>query len=187
MKPPSTSILTFVLFTALIVWRLYSRLRRMISRQRLSKVRPWITIGLYSAMLVLLGLALHAHPVALGWLAGGLAVGGLLGWFALSKTQFEQTPQGLFYTPHAPVGIAVSVLFVARMAYRVMQASSTQRMTQPGPPDFARSPLTLALFGLLASYFIAYSVGLVCWRLRVLRASPPPEEREGMRAEQDLL
>ena len=171
MKPPSTSALTLILFVLLIVWRLYARLRRMIARQRLSKVRPWVTIGLYATVLVLLCLALHTHPAALWWVAGGLAAGSFLGLFALRKTQFEQMPQGLFYTPHAPVGIALSLLFVARIAYRLVQVSATQTMVQPGKPDFDRSPLTLAIFGLLASYFIAYAGGLVRWRFRVLRSS----------------
>ena len=41
--------------------------------------------------------------------------------------------------------------------------------------DFVRSPLTLAVFGLLAGYYIAYAIGLVRWRYRVLRAK---RERE---------
>ena len=187
MKPASTSTLTLVLFVLLIVWRLYARLRRMIARQRLSKVRPWLTIGLYSTMLVILCAALHTHPAALWWLAGGLAMGSFLGLFALSKTRFERTPEGFFYTPHAPVGIALSLLFIARMAYRLVQVSATQTMMHPGQPDFARSPLTLAIFGLLASYFLAYAGGLVRWRCRVLRSLRQPQEREGVRVEQEPL
>jgi hypothetical protein len=36
--------------------------------------------------------------------------------------------------------------------------------------DFARSLLTLAVFGLLAGYYIRYAIGLVRWRFGVLRA-----------------
>jgi hypothetical protein len=39
----------------------------------------------------------------------------------------------------------------------------------PAAAAFARSPLTLAVFGLLAGYYIAYAVGLLHWR----RAHPP--------------
>jgi hypothetical protein len=39
----------------------------------------------------------------------------------------------------------------------------------------ARSPLTLAVFGLVAGYYISYAIGLARWRFRVLRAK---RERE---------
>jgi hypothetical protein len=38
------------------------------------------------------------------------------------------------------------------------------------PDVFARSPLTLAIFGLLAGYYVAYAIGLVRWRSRVMAA-----------------
>jgi hypothetical protein len=42
---------------------------------------------------------------------------------------------------------------------------------EPGRPrsplEFAHSPLTLSIFGLLAGYYIAYAIGLVRWRFAV--------------------
>ena len=35
------------------------------------------------------------------------------------------------------------------------------------PLEFAHSPLTLSIFGLLAGYYIAYAIGLVRWRFAV--------------------
>ena len=35
------------------------------------------------------------------------------------------------------------------------------------PNDFAASPLTLAIFGLLAGYYVTYAIGLINWRKRV--------------------
>ena len=37
------------------------------------------------------------------------------------------------------------------------------------PGDFAASPLTLGIFGLLAGYYVTYAIGLVRWRLGVER------------------
>jgi hypothetical protein len=39
-----------------------------------------------------------------------------------------------------------------------------------GASEFAQSPLTLFVFGLLAGYYISYAVGLALWRSSVLRA-----------------
>jgi hypothetical protein len=68
---------------------------------------------------------------------------------------------------------------VARIAYRFIEIYAID----PGPPhgmdDFARSPLTLAVFGLLAGYYVAYAVGLLRWRFGVLRAK---REREAAQA-----
>jgi len=43
--------------------------------------------------------------------------------------------------------------------------------------DFVRSPLTLAVFGLLAGYYIGYAIGLARWHHRVLRARREREAR----------
>jgi hypothetical protein len=78
----------------------------------------------------------------------------------------SRRPEGLFYTPNAHLGIALSLLFVGRILYRLFEVY----LIAPGMPnevgDFARSPLTLAVFGLLAGYYIRYAVGLVRWRFR---------------------
>src|SRR3954447_26598636 len=105
MQAPSPSTLTLALLLPLLGWRVYARFRRMVGRQRLSRIRPWITLAIFPILLVLLCFAAREHLERLGWLAGGLGFGGLLGIFGLRKTRFEPTPQGLFYTPNAHLGI----------------------------------------------------------------------------------
>lgn len=177
MQAPSSSTITLLVLLPLIVWRVYARFRRMVGRQRLSRIRPWVTLAIFPVLLVLLGFAAHEHLERLLWLAGGLGLGALLGVFGLSKTRFEPTPQGLFYTPNAHLGIALSLLFVGRIAYRLFEIYAVEPTVQHGMGDFARSPLTLAVFGLLAGYYISYAIGLVRWRFRVLRAK---REREAL-------
>ena len=116
----------------------------------------------------------------LWWLAGGLGFGSLLGFFGLNQTRFEPTPKGLFYTPNAHLGIALSLLFVARIAYRLVEAYAIEPTAPHGTSDFARSPLTLAVFGLLAGYYLTYALGLVRWRFRILRAK---RQREALKWE----
>jgi cytochrome b561 len=162
----------------LLGWRVYARFRRMVGRQRLSRVRPWVTLAIFPTLILLLGLAAHSHPERLWWLAAGLSLGSLLGSFGLRKTKFEPTPQGLFYTPNAHLGIALSLLFVARIIYRLVEVYALEPTVPHGMDDFARSPLTLAVFGLLAGYYIAYAIGLARWRFGVLRAK---RQREALK------
>ena len=175
MPAPGSTIITLLVLLPLVAWRVYARFRRMVGRQRLSRIRPWITLTLFPLVIVLLGFAAHEHLDRLSWLAGGLILGALLGTFGLRKTRFEPTPEGLFYTPNAHLGIALSLLFVGRILYRLFEVYFPAPGMPNGVDDFARSPLTLAVFGLLAGYYIRYAIGLVRWRFGVLRAK---RERE---------
>lgn len=181
MNTPSHSTIVLLVLIPLFAWRVYRRFRRMVGRQRLSKFRLRVTLAIYPTLLVLLCFAARTHPERFWWLGVGVAFGSLLGLFGLKKTRFEPTPKGLFYTPHAHLGIALSLLFVARIVYRLFEVHVMEPTTPRGMSDFARSPLTLAVFGLLAGYYITYAIGLMRWRLRILRAKRKREalKREG--------
>jgi hypothetical protein len=169
MSAPATQYVPLLIFVPLIVWRLYSRIRRSIGRQTLSKWRPWVTVVVFPLIIAMFALGAFAQPARvgalLGALAGAIAAGALLGVFGTRHTKFEHTPEGLFYTPNAHIGIALSVLFVGRVIYRMFQVYSME--ARPVPADFTSSPLTLAIFGLLAGYYVTYAIGLLRWRRRV--------------------
>ena len=160
MHAPSLPTIRLLFLVPLVAWRLYARFRRMVGRQRLSRVRPWITLTIFPALLALLAWLSHDRIDALAWLAAALGAGALLARYGLARTVFEATPGGFYYTPHAPLGIALSALFAGRVLYRIYEVVSAG----PAAADFTRSPLTLAVFGLLAGYYIAYAIGLVRWR-----------------------
>src|SRR3954468_14593596 len=172
MPAPTPSTIALLVLLPLVAWRVYSRFRRMVGRQRLSRGRPWITLAIFSIVLVLLTYAARAHVERLGWLAAGLAAGGLLAAYGLRLTRFEPTPQGLFYTPNAYLGIALSLLFFGRLLYRVAEVYALSSAASPTPPSFGSSSLTLAVFGLIAGYYVTYAVGLMLWRNRELRLQP---------------
>ena len=177
MQNPTATI-TIIAVAALLTWRAHARFRRMIGRQRLSKVRPWVTLSVFPLLVVLLIASAHTHPERLVWLAGGLVAGGFLAVYGLHKTQFEPTPQGFYYTPNVHIGIALSLLFVARIIYRFVEIYELGAVPAGnGAVDFARSPLTLAVFGLLAGYYIGYAIGLMRWRAQVLAAKRARELR----------
>jgi hypothetical protein len=171
MQLPAANVLPFLVIIPLIVWRMYSRVRRNIGRQPLSKIRPNITIGLFPLLVVLLGWSALRRPelaaALLAALAGGIAGGVVLGYYGLRHTKFEVTPQGLFYTPNAHIGIALSLLFVGRVIYRMVFLYSQNPYAAQSPQDFSASPLTLGIFGLLAGYYGTYAIGLVRWRKAV--------------------
>ena len=141
----------------------------MVGRQRLSKWRARITLFIFPLVCLMLASAAIAHPQRLALFAVALAAGGALSVYGLRKTKFEATPGMLYYTPNAHLGIALSVLFLARIAWRVWEVWHMPAGTANGQ-EFARSPLTLGVFGLLAGYYMGYAIGLLDYRRGVLKA-----------------
>jgi hypothetical protein len=165
-----THLLIVVAFAALVVWRVYARIRRVIGRQRLSTVRPWITVVVFPLILVLILSTSLLHPMSAAAVLGAAAVGLGLGLLGTRLTKFEATPAGLFYTPNAHLGIALSLLLVLRIAYRVVMLQASGQGFDPQSMQMGTSPLTMAIFGTLAGYYVTYAIGLLRWRAQVSRA-----------------
>ncbi len=165
--PHHPPLLISLAVAAILVWRVYARVRRTVGRQKLSQFRAWATIVLFSLLLVLFLLGSLAHTGSFVTLAAGAGLGVGLGFYGLRLTKFEDTPLGLFYTPSAHIGIALSLLFIGRIGYRVAQFYLAGVPTAPPSTSFVSSPLTLAFFGLLAGYYVAYEFGLLRWARRV--------------------
>lgn len=165
--------LTVIALLPLIGWNLYRRVRRMIGRQRLSRARPWVTVTLFPLLLAMLAAAAyvppHPQPDRLVWLAAGLVLGGAAAVFGLRRTRFETAPDGLFYTPHARLGIAISALIVLRVVYRVAHLLIVGPDV-PGSTEFALSPYTLGPVGVFSGYYVLFAAGLIRQRWRMLRA-----------------
>jgi membrane protein CcdC involved in cytochrome C biogenesis len=167
MTPTLQQALVTIAIIALIAWRMQSRMRRIIGRQRLSRVRPWVTIVIFPLVIAMLTYAALRQQHLGIYLAAGIGVGVGLGVLGLRLTRFEVTTEGLFYTPSAHLGVALSALLVARIAYRFAVGG----FTGPGagsaaPPGAGLTPLTLLLIGTLAGYYTSYAIGLIRWSLR---------------------
>lgn len=167
----NTSNIVFIALSPLLVWRMYARARRLVGRQRLSAPRHWISTCIYSALLSLLAWLAWPALNVLAALGGGVAFGAALALFGLRVTQFERAPLGLFYTPNAHIGIALSILFAARILYRLVELFALHHAPHGTAADFVKSPATLAIFGTLAGYFIVYAIGLLRWRRQQKRLS----------------
>ncbi len=102
--------------------------------------------------------SLQNTNVLLGF-GGGLLLGGLLGFVGLRLTRFETTEEAHFYTPNTHIGIALSLLLVGRMIYRMyFYGSMGAPMTNHPRPVFG--PLTCFIIGLTIGYYVVYYIGL---------------------------
>jgi uncharacterized membrane protein YdjX (TVP38/TMEM64 family) len=149
---------------------MYVRLRRNIGRQALQPRRMTIRIVVLAVLTCALAGFSYLNLKLLVGLGFGLILGWPLAWVGLKTTKFETTAEGRFYTPNSTIGIALTVLFVGRIVYRVMvlvPAARNQALQQPGA---ALSPLSFFAFGLLAGYYIAYYSG-VLMRNRAMSAN----------------
>jgi hypothetical protein len=150
----------------LVAWRLYSRFRRLVGRQTMNPTRAWITVAVFPILLAALLSTSIVRPMSAAALVAGAGIGIALGLYGLRVTRFEAGPEGFFYTPNAHLGIALSMLLVGRLGYRLAQAYFLGASGPAPPSEFARSPLTLVLIGTLAAYYVTYAVGLIRWRSR---------------------
>jgi hypothetical protein len=171
MQAAAPNFLPLLIFVPLVAWRMYSRVKRNIGRQHLTRWRPWITLTIFPVIVILISLGAVSQPMRLLAMAGGIVAGALLGVFGTKHTKFESTPEGIFYTPNAHIGIALSVIFLGRVVYRMFQLYSMDPNVQPNPADFASSPLTLSIFGLLAGYYVTYAIGLIRYKTSLERGA----------------
>ena len=166
----TTPAMTYAVLAPVVLLLLYRRLRRHIGRQPLQAWRVGMRLagaGIAAVALLLIGLAgaLGGSASGFGVLAG-LAGGIVLGAVGLRRTRFETTDQGRFYTPHPWIGIALAALMLGRLAYRFVVVRGAAHAALATDPTLLgtlhRSPLTLAIAGLLVGYFLRFSLGL--WR-----------------------
>jgi len=174
---------TAALIVPLVLWRLYMRVRRMIGRQESRLWRHWCAAVMMPLLLASLGWLALPYDAALGGWAAGVTGGVMLGLWGLRLTRFETTTEGWFYTPNTRIGIALSALLIARIAYRAAVLYETGGLpggaqAMPGtPPHVAiihlivTNPITLGIISLRLGYAAAFGMGLVRWRLTEKRAA----------------
>jgi hypothetical protein len=172
------------LVAAVVVLAIYRRLRRSFGRQPVSSRRmTWRIALLLLAGCTLLPVALRSTPF-LGAELVGAALGIALGVWGAQRTRFEMYGGRLHYVPHTYTGVAVSLLFLGRLAYRVVQvymsahashaAAASEDPAQVFAPDsMVRSPLTVGLFFVLLGYYLCF-YGWLLWKSK--RLSPADME-----------
>jgi hypothetical protein len=153
------------LMSIAVVFAIYRRARRNIGRQAVQVGRLRFRIGAFAVIGALVLIAALRDVALLGPLVAGIAVGAGLGIFGLKQTRFEATAEGRFYTPHTYIGLLISALFLARIAFRFFTVYlPAQGALQSNPNPFAGyqgSPLTLAILGVLMGYYIIFNAGVL--------------------------
>lgn len=170
----SSKFIITTLVVALVAWRIYVRMNRTFGRQRIKPRRMLIRIILLALVGVLLLIAASRDLWTLGTMLGGAACGALIALIGLRYTQFETTAEGRFYTPHTYTGLAVTVLFLGRLAYdftRLEHGLPGPSANGAAPSPLAEyNPLTLAVSGLFIAYYLGYYLAV----LRRSRQSTEP-------------
>jgi len=172
MTPDYSRILPWI-FAVLIPLMIYRRLRRSFGRQALRPKRMTVRI------IILAALAASLAPAAVrsaGLLAGealGAVAGIALALWGANRTRFLTQNGQLYYVPHTYAGIAVSLLVVARIAYRFTQIYSgggvlaNAGTAAPGAASasMVQSPLTVGIFFVLIGYYVYY-YGWLLWKAK---------------------
>ncbi len=164
--------LTLLLLVPLAVWRIYSRLRAMMTRTQSLLWRHYAVVVAAAALLGVMASGMLAAPLALGALALGTAGGAVLGHRNFRLTRLENRPEGLFYAPNMRLSVLVPMLLVSRVIYRFFELYLQIHNGTPAPDSFQQSPLTAVLFGLTAGFFGAYHFLLLRWQ-RGQKPLPP--------------
>jgi len=175
----------------LAVLLIYRRFRRSFGRQPMRPVRMWIRI----AVLILLGCSLLPYAFKSGQflfaeLAGAMA-GMALGFWGARHTRYATYEGRLHYVPHTYAGVAVSLLFIGRMVYRVVEwygenGAPGGPSTVPqgfAPPPMMKSPSTVGLIFVVVGYYVCY-YAIVLWKSKRispedLEAVPAPTAARG--------
>jgi hypothetical protein len=161
----SLTTLALIVLLPLLVWRIHSRLKTQMARQRSILSRHYTGLFVFVAMILLPATELGDRPFQLAALAAG-AIGGIaLANYGLRRTRFEDTPEGYFFTPPSRMGILVAMLLVARVLYLGVEIYMNQGSNRPNP-RFTDSPITMVCLGMTAAYFATFSAALMRWRQR---------------------
>jgi hypothetical protein len=163
VNPQLSSWLPTLVAVPLVGFVLYRRLRRTFGRQSVTPKRMALRMALLFAVCVLLFVQASATAASLGAAAAGLVLGVALATVGLMHTRVESTADGKFYTPNKWIGLAVTALFLGRLAGRLFTISErAAQVSGTSPfPGIQGSRLTLGLFFLLAGYYVTYYAGVL--------------------------
>jgi hypothetical protein len=157
----------------LVVFLIYRRLRRSFGQQPLRPARMSVRIILLLVVGCLLVPAAFRSTAFMSAVLLGTVAGVSLAMWGVARTRFLRVSNQLYYVPHTYTGIAVSLLFLGRLVYRLAQVyGSTHAPHSAGadaanqafaPTSMVQSPLTLGLFFVLMGYYVCY-YSMVLWK-----------------------
>jgi hypothetical protein len=181
------------LIALLVVFAIYRRFRRSFGQQPLRPIRMQVRIVLLLVIGCLLMPAALRSAAFIAAVLAGIVAGVALAMWGAARTRYLRVSGQLYYVPHTYTGIAVSLLFVGRLVYRLIQVYSTSHATHAvaadsasqgfAPAGMLQSPLTLGLYFVLMGYYVCY-YSMVLWKSKRVVAegvslnAPPSGEIE---------
>jgi hypothetical protein len=157
----------------LVVFLIYRRLRRSFGQQPLRPARMSVRIVLLLVVGCLLVPAAFRSVAFMSTVLLGTVAGVSLATWGVARTRFLRVSNQLYYVPHTYTGIAVSLLFLGRLVYRLVQVYGNMHVPHSAgadpanqafaPTSMVQSPLTLGLFFVLMGYYVCY-YSMVLWK-----------------------
>lgn len=166
MNGLSMYTIALMLLAPVLVWRIYSRVKGMMKRQRSVMQRHYTGAGVFTAIVLVSGSQLLDQPGSLAWLAIGTLGGIAYGVWGLKLTRFETVKEGYFFTPNARLGLIIAMLFVAAVMYVGFEIYANQG-AMSATPKVTDYVFFMPCLGLMAGYFGTYSAGLLRWRMKL--------------------
>lgn len=152
-------LITIALPIVLLAWVVYRRIRRTIGFQKLVRrrllVRVWI-MAIIAALIIGIG---ALHPVVYLGDAAGLLAGALLAYAAARYLSFDERDGDWYYRTHVWVESTVLVLFLGRLAFRLVQSIQEGQHRQ-GVAQM-EDPLTAGALAMFVCYYIVFAVVLL--------------------------
>ena len=146
------------------------------------RARPWVAKVNVVVLTISAGLLLTSAsivnlwvPNALKFVLGGMVVGSLLSIFGLGFTQWERTPQGLFYRPNRWFALLIPLALTLRLIYwlwRLWHGWSASADTKSWLAASGTAG-SLAIAAVVAGYYFGYAIGV--WK-RSARPRSLPEK-----------
>ena len=126
----------------------------------------YVRIGLLLVVGCLLLTVAGRSLAFVGAVLAGAAAGVALALWGAARTTFAWEANRLYYVPHTYTGVAVSLLFLGRLIYRLVQVYPAMHAQHDAlaakqsfnSPAMLRSPLTLGLFFVLVGYYVCYYI-----------------------------
>ena len=145
-----------------LAWRVYRRFHRNVGRQLVHTGRLVTGIVIFSVIAgLLLFFSLFSSRMMAG-IGGGLVLGALLALVGLRLTKFEVgQPKPHYYTPNTYIGVALSLLLLGRVLYRMTLLYSSDASAMSSSPALMQSSLTMLIIGLTAGYYITFNSGVL--------------------------
>lgn len=169
MTAIAPTTLSPLLLTAAVGFAYVRRIRRSFGRQPYHPKRTYarvVLLALASAFLMVAAMMLPVANVALA-ITAGFVVGGTLSAFAVRHMRVDVADGACWYTPNPWIGGVLSLLLVARLAWRFGNGALSGGASQAAQNA---SPLTLGLAAILVAFYLVNGAGLA-WRMRALASA----------------